>query len=167
MKSTYVGKADIKRKWFLVDAKGIILGRLATRVATILMGKHKPTFAPFYDMGDFVIVINAGQVSLSGEKASVKKYARYSGYPGGHKEIKYLDLLKKRPEDIIKNAVRSMLPKRALGRHMLKKLKVYGGDKHPHKAQNPQILDLQYIRSGRICLMRSGQQEDVKPQRQG
>ncbi len=165
--STYLTEKKIPRKWFLIDAKGVILGRLATRVATLLMGKHKSIYTPFYDAGDFVIVINAEQVKLTGNKSKAKFYERYSGYPGGYKEAKHEEVSKTRPEDVIMKAVRSMLPKRALGRHMLKKLKVFKGDKHPHKAQNPQALDLNFVRKGRIWLTISGPQEGAKARQQG
>jgi large subunit ribosomal protein L13 len=162
--STYLTESKIPRKWFLVDAKGAALGRLATRVATILMGKHKPIYTPFYDAGDFVVVINASHVKLSGNKTKDKFYKSYSGYPGGYRETKYEDMLKTKPEEVIMRAVRHMLPKRALGRHMLKKLKVYRDDKHPHKAQKPEVLDPAFIRKGRVWLTISGQQEGVKQQ---
>lgn len=128
------------RKWYVVDAQDYILGRLATQIATILRGKHKPTYAPHYDVGDFVVVINAEKVRLTGRKPEQKTYFQHSGYPGGEKHVPYRRMLEKHPERIIEHAVRLMLPKNALGRKMLKKLKVYGGPEHPHQAQNPQPL---------------------------
>lgn len=167
MTTTYKTHTKIKKDWYLVDAKNVVLGRLATRVATILMGKHKPIYTPAYDTGDFVIVINSELVKLSGQKTSTKGYYRYSGYPGGYKEVRFTEMIKSRPDRVIREAVRKMLPKRAQGRHMLRKLKVYRGDKHPHQAQTPQKLDLNNFRKGRIWLTISGQQEDASQRAQG
>ena len=138
MKSTYSAKKDeIKRKWYIIDAKGEVLGKVAVKAATILRGKHKPIYTPHVDTGDQVIVINASQVVLTGKKLEQKYYRRHSGYPGGLKSIRYDRLLKEKPEKVIKLAVRGMLPKTKLGRAMLKKLRVYKGSEHSHEAQNP------------------------------
>lgn len=132
----------IERKWYVVDAEGQVLGRLASRVAHILRGKHKPIFTPHLDVGDHVIIINAEKVRVTGKKADMKRYYRYTGYPGGLHTVAYSTLLEKRPERIIQNAVRGMLPHNRLGRKMIKKLKIYAGVEHPHRAQAPQILEL-------------------------
>jgi large subunit ribosomal protein L13 len=135
---TFVTKPDdIERQWFVVDAAGQSLGRLATRIASILRGKHKPIFTPSMDTGDFVIVVNAAQVTVTGNKLTEKFYYRYSGYPGGLTAISLRDQLVKHPDRVIEHAVWGMLPHNRLGRAMLKKLKVYGGPEHPHQAQNP------------------------------
>lgn len=131
---------EAQRQWYVIDAAERPLGRIATRVAMVLRGKHKPTFTPHVDMGDFVIVINASQVSLTGRKLDQKKYYRHSQWPGGLKETTARDLLKKKPEQVIQKAVRGMLPKGRLGRQMLRKLKVYAGAEHPHQAQQPQAM---------------------------
>ena len=136
---TYVTKrADIKRNWLVVDAEGQSLGRLASRIAAVLRGKHKPIFTPGLDTGDFVIVLNAGKITVTGNKLSEKQYYRYSGYPGGLTTISLRDQLAQHPERVIQGAVWGMLPHNKLGRAMLKKLKVYAGAEHPHQAQNPQ-----------------------------
>jgi large subunit ribosomal protein L13 len=138
---TYTAKTkEIEEKWCVVDASGHVLGRLASFVAHRLRGKHKPIYTPHVDTGDHVIVINAEKVALTGDKWDDKVYYRHSGYMGGLKAITAKDLLKKRPEDLIKNAVRGMLPKNSLGRKILKKLKVYAGPEHPHEAQQPESL---------------------------
>jgi large subunit ribosomal protein L13 len=143
MKKTYVAKKeDIKRKWYIVDAKDKILGRLAVKVAVVLRGKHKPVFTPFMDTGDGVIVINASKIKVTGRKLTQKVYRRYSGYPGGLKEVTLENMLSKRPSTVIKLAVMRMLPQGPLGRDILKKLKIYADDVHPHKAQNPSILEI-------------------------
>ena len=142
---TYVAKpaeAQSTRKWWVIDAKGQSLGRLASRVATVLRGKHKPTFTPHVDTGDFVIVINASQVKLTGAKTDDKKYYRHSGYPGGISEETFRHLVARRPEMPIELAVKGMLPKNVLGRQMLEKLKVYGEAVHPHQAQKPEPMPL-------------------------
>lgn len=140
---TYSAKAqDVERKWYVVDAQGKTLGRLATQIATILRGKHKPIYTPHVDCGDFVIVINAEKVRTTGRKLDQKKYYRHSGYPGGLREITLRDQLKRFPERVIEAAVKGMLPKSKLGRAMYKKLKVYAGPNHPHAAQNPEPLEL-------------------------
>ncbi|MBA7616573.1 50S ribosomal protein L13 [subsurface metagenome] len=139
---TYIPKlAEIERKWHLVDAEGKILGRLASRIAQILSGKDKPIYTPHLDVGDFVVVINAEKVKVTGGKEEKKIYYRHTGYPGGLKERTYEELLSKRPEDIIRKAVRGMISKNKLGRQMFKKLKVYTGSEHPHQAQRPEKLD--------------------------
>lgn len=134
-------KEDIKRKTYLVDAKDKILGRLATKIAVILRGKDKPIFTPHMDVGDCVVVINASQIRVSGRKLKEKLYSSYSGYPGGLKQTPLEEMLKKRPDGVIRLAVKRMLPKSPLGRKMLKKLNVYAGAEHPHKAQKPQNLE--------------------------
>jgi large subunit ribosomal protein L13 len=140
-KYTYSAKQnDIEKKWLLVDAEGMVLGRLASEIAARLRGKHNPMFTPHVDCGDFVVVINADKIVLTGRKLQKKMYYRYSGYIGGLKEINAENLLKKRPEDLIRFAVKGMLPKNSLGSGMFKKLKVYAGSTHPHEAQQPQIL---------------------------
>lgn len=143
MNRTYVAKKeDIKRQWYLVDAKDKILGRLATKIAVVLRGKHKPLFTAHLDTGDGVIVINASKVKVTGKKLKHKIYRRYSGYPAGLREIPLEILLAKKPTTVIKLAVKRMLPSGPLGRNMLKKLKVYADDKHPHKAQSPLVWEV-------------------------
>ena len=132
--------ADVDRRWYRVDASDQILGRLAVRIATVLMGKHKPTYTPHVDTGDFVVVTNASKIRLSGNKAATMVYPRYSYYPGGYKEIPFEKVMQKHPDRIITESVRRMLPKNALGRHMLMKLKVYATEEHPHQAQNPEAF---------------------------
>ena len=140
---TYVTKPDeVQREWFVVDASGKTLGRLATEVARILRGKHKPTYSPMIDAGDYVIVVNAEKVRVTGRKLTQKFYYRHSGYPGGFKQISLGDMLARHPTRVIEYAVWGMLPKNALGRRMFKKLKVYAGPDHPHQAQNPKPLEL-------------------------
>jgi large subunit ribosomal protein L13 len=143
-KNTYSARPkDIERKWYLVDAEGQVLGRLATQVATVLRGKHKAIYTPSMDTGDHVIVINASRVAVTGDKANQKVYYHHSGYPGGLKETPYEVMLERRPEQIIIHAVRGMLPKNRLGRAMLGKLHVYAGGEHPHEAQKPEPLKLE------------------------
>ena len=138
---TYSAKPrEIGRKWFVIDATDQVLGRLSTRIATILRGKHKPPFTPHLDVGDFVIVVNAEKVKLTGQKLDKKLYRRHSEYPGGLKEIPYRRLLATHPERAIERAVWGMLPKGTLGRQLRRKLKVYGGPDHPHSSQNPEPL---------------------------
>ncbi len=145
MDKTYVTKAsDIDREWLVVDATGEILGRLATRIAAMLSGKHKPYFAPNLDTGDFVIVVNGGKISVTGNRLDDKLYRRHTGYPGGLKEITLRRMMEKHPERVIRFAVKGMLPKNKLGRQMLKKLKVYAGAEHPHTAQRPRVLENGY-----------------------
>lgn len=142
MKTYSVKQAEITRKWYLVDADGVALGRLAAELAKILRGKNKPIYTPNLDVGDHAIVINADKVMLTGNKLQKKVHFRHSGYPGGLKEIPYEVLMRDRPEMVVEKAVRGMLPKNRLGRSMLKKLHVYVGPEHPHKAQNPEKLSL-------------------------
>jgi large subunit ribosomal protein L13 len=133
---TYSTKAgDVERKWHVIDASGQTLGRLATQVAVLLMGKHKPHYVPYIDTGDFVIVLNASKIKVTGNKAKQKMYYRHSGYPGGLKEVNFEKMLDTHPVRIIEHAVKGMLPSNRLGRAMYKKLKVYEGDSHPHEAQ--------------------------------
>ena len=136
-------KNEIERQWWLVDADGMRLGRLATEVARILRGKHKPIYTPHLDTGDHVVVVNASKVALSGNKAEQKTYFRHSGYMGGEKHIPFKRMLEKHPERIIELAVKGMLPKNSLGRHMRQKLKVYAGAEHPHEGQKPQPLTIE------------------------
>ncbi len=139
--STYFPKAgEIARKWYVVDAEGQTLGRLATRVASILTGKNTPRYTPFLDTGDHVIVVNAGKVRLTGMKAEKKVYRHYTGYPGGLREEDFRKRFARRPESVVQDAIEGMLPKSKLGRAMARKLKVYRGDKHPHQAQKPERL---------------------------
>ncbi len=142
MKSFVAKPADIERKWYVIDADGQTLGRLATQVAMILRGKHKPTFTPHVDCGDNVIVINAGKVVLTGKKLEQKKYYRYSGYVGGLKETTARDMLGKKPETMVYEAVKGMMPKNTLGREMLTKLRVYKDAEHAHAAQKPEVYTL-------------------------
>jgi large subunit ribosomal protein L13 len=141
--STYFPKAgEIARKWYVVDASGLALGRVASQVARILMGKENPKYTPFIDTGDHVVVINAEKVKLTGMKADQKVYQRYTGYPGGLRTEEYRKRMVRKPELVIEDAVRRMLPKNKLGVHMFTKLKVYKGDKHPHQAQKPEVKEL-------------------------
>jgi len=137
MKTYTARTGEVPRQWYVVDAQGKVLGRLASRIAMVLRGKTKPTFTPHIDTGDFVVVVNAEQVQLTGRKLDNKFYYRHSGYPGGLKEISARHLLQKKPEEVLRHAVRGMLPKNSLGRHLLTKLKVYAGGEHPHQAQQP------------------------------
>lgn len=140
MKTQFAKKSDIDRKWYVVDAKDAVLGKLATKVAVYLRGKNKPVFTPNADTGDFIIVINAEKIRLTGNKITDKVYYHHSGYIGGIKAQTAKELLEKKPEQIIEKAVWGMLPKNKLGRMMIKKLKVYRGNEHPHQAQTPEIL---------------------------
>jgi len=141
MNRTYSAKEkEIEKKWFVIDAEDQVLGRLASEVARRLRGKHKPVFTPHADTGDYIIVINADKVKMTGDKLDSKKYYRYSGYLGGLKEISARKQMDKKPEEIIKHAVRGMLPKNSLGKRQGKKLKVYAGPEHPHSAQEPELL---------------------------
>ncbi|MCK9792570.1 50S ribosomal protein L13 [Isoptericola sp. 4D.3] len=143
---TYTPKpGDVQRDWYVVDATDVVLGRLASQVATLLRGKHKPTFAPHVDGGDFVIVINADKVALSGNKRETKLAYRHSGYPGGLRSVAYGELLEKNPERAVEKAVRGMLPKTTLGRDQLGKLKVYRGAEHPHAAQQPKPFEITQV----------------------
>lgn len=143
---TYVAKpADIEREWFVVDATNLTLGRLATQIASVLRGKHKPQYTPYEDVGDFIIVINAEKVQVTGNKLDQKMYYRHTGYPGGIKSISLRKQLQKHPERVIEHAVKGMLPRGPLGRRQFKKLKVYAGSAHPHEAQLPKPLALQGV----------------------
>ena len=143
MKTYTAKKEDIERQWFVIDAKDQTLGRMASQIATILRGKHKPIFTPHMDTGDFVIVINAEKIHVTGNRLDQKLYYRHSGYPGGLRSKSLRQMLRDKPEDVIYEAVRRMLPKNNLGRQMLKKLKVYAGPEHPHAAQQPVKLELE------------------------
>ena len=142
MKSFVAKKEDLVRKWYVADADGQILGRMAVKIAMVLMGKDKPIYTPHVDTGDHVVVINAEKIKVSGKKAEKKEYDYYTGYPSGHKYVSFADMMEKHPEKVIHMAVRRMLPKNKLGRAMLKKLKVYVGTEHPHEAQQPEKLEL-------------------------
>jgi large subunit ribosomal protein L13 len=143
---TYTPKpADIERRWHIIDANDVVLGRLATQAATLLRGKHKPIFAPHIDTGDFVIIINAGKVALTGSKRDQKMAYRHSGYPGGLRAVGYTELLEKNPRRAVEQAVRGMLPKNSLGRQTLSKLKVYAGPEHPHEAQKPVPFEITQV----------------------
>lgn len=142
MKTISVREQDVKRDWYVIDAQGQTLGRLATRTATILRGKHKPDFTPHVDCGDYVIIVNADKVHVTGQKMTQKRYYRHSGYLGGLKEVSLRDQLQTFPNRVLEAAVRGMLPKNRLGRRLFKKLKVYAGPDHPHQAQQPKSLDL-------------------------
>lgn len=143
MRTTYTVKAgEIERKWYVVDANGQTLGRISSEVAKILEGKHKPIYTPHLDTGDYVIVINADKIKVTGKKLDQKLYRRHSNYPGGLKEITLKEMLNKKPEFVITHAVKGMLPKKALGAQMLKKLRVYKGEEHGHEAQMPEKLEI-------------------------
>ncbi len=142
MKTYSAKKNQVERKWLLIDLKGKVLGRVATQIANILRGKHKPTFTPHVDAGDFVVAINAAQIKLTGKKLTDKKYNFHSGYIGGLKTVAAGELLQRHPEEVITLAVKGMLPKNFLSHDLMKKLKVYPGELHPHAAQNPEILEL-------------------------
>jgi len=142
MKTKSIKQSEINKKWWLVDAQGQTLGRFSSKIAQILRGKHKVDFTPHMDMGDFVIVINAEKVKLSGSKENDKVYFRHTGYPGGVKETKYSEMIQKFPERIVENAVKGMLPHNRLGRKILLNLKVYKGKEHPHLAQQPKPLKI-------------------------
>ena len=143
---TYIPKpADVERRWHVIDANGVVLGRLASQAAQLLRGKHKPYYAPHLDTGDFVIVINAEKVALTGNKRQTKIAYRHSGFPGGLKKVGYEELLTKHPERAIEKAVKGMLPHNRLGSRLIKKLKVYAGPEHPHKAQVPQPFEIKQI----------------------
>ena len=140
-RQTYLAKNDeVAQQWWVVDATDQVLGRLSTRLATILMGKHKPQYTPHQDVGDFIVVTHADKIKLTGNKADQKLFKHYSGYPSGQKTRSYRWMLEHRPEELLRNSVRRMLPKNRLARQMLKKLKIYRGDAHPHQAQQPKPL---------------------------
>jgi large subunit ribosomal protein L13 len=144
MKTVTPKPGDIKRAWYVVDAEGLPLGRMSSQIAAILRGKNKPYYVPNIDTGDYVVVINAEKVKITGSKMLSKIYEEYSGYPGGLKQIPIATVLAKHPERIVEHAVKGMLPKNTLGKDMLKKLKVYAGSEHPHEAQKPETLKLKY-----------------------
>jgi len=138
----FIRTEDADRKWYLVDAKDQVLGRLATEVARVIRGKHKAVFTPNMDTGDFVVVINADKIKVTGKRESMKTYVRHSGYPGGQRVTSFQEMMQKKPEFVVENAVKGMLPKNRLGRKLIRKLKVYAGDQHPHLAQKPETLSL-------------------------
>jgi len=142
MKSFMAKTNQVEQKWLLVDADGAVLGRMAAKIAPILMGKTKATYTPHVDTGDYVIVVNAEKVRVTGKKAEAKEYDYYTHHPGGHKFVSFADMMAKRPEKVVELAVRRMLPKNRLGRKMLKKLKVYRGPEHEHQAQRPEKVEL-------------------------
>jgi len=142
MKSFMAKKEQVEPRWLLIDADSAILGRLASKVAVILMGKNKPTYTPHVDTGDYVVVVNAEKIRLTGKKADVKQYDYYTHFPGGHKFISFGEMMAKKPEKVFELAVRRMLPKTVLGRKMLKKLKVYRGPEHDHAAQKPEKIEM-------------------------
>ncbi|WP_108830602.1 50S ribosomal protein L13 [Aedoeadaptatus coli] len=142
MKTTMAKANEVDRKWYVIDAEDKVLGRLATEVATLLRGKHKPIYTPHVDTGDFVIVINADKVKLTGTKWDNKIHASHTGYPGGRREVVYKEIREKHPERVIEYAVKGMLPKSRLGRSMFGKLKVYAGPNHPHEAQKPEVYEV-------------------------
>jgi large subunit ribosomal protein L13 len=142
MKTFVAKKEEVARDWYLVDAENLVLGRMATAIANVLRGKNKPTYTPSVDTGDFVIVVNAEKIALTGNKLADKTYYSHSGYPGGIKSITAGKLIEKKPEDLIRIAVKGMLPKNKIARHMLSKLKIYSGSEHPHKAQLPKALTI-------------------------
>ncbi|SFP78542.1 MULTISPECIES: 50S ribosomal protein L13 [Actinomadura] len=143
---TYTPKpADVQRQWYVIDATDVVLGRLASHVAQLLRGKHKPIYAPHLDTGDFVVIVNAEKVALSGNKLEQKKAYRHSGYPGGLRSVNYADLLAKHPERAVEKAIKGMLPKNSLGRKMFGKVKVYAGPDHPHQAQKPVPFEITQI----------------------
>jgi large subunit ribosomal protein L13 len=142
MKSYMARPLEVERKWYVVDAEGRTLGRLATEIARILRGKNKPQYTPHVDTGDFVVVVNAEKVVVTGRKAEQKVYRRHSGYPGGLKTTTYEQMMERRPTEILRKAVKGMMPKNRLARQQLRKLKIYAGPEHPHAAQNPQELEV-------------------------
>jgi large subunit ribosomal protein L13 len=143
---TYTPKpGEVERRWHVIDASDVVLGRLASQAAILLRGKHKPTFAPHVDTGDFVVIVNADKVALTGAKREQKRAYRHSGYPGGLRAVSYVELLDKHPERAVEKAVRGMLPKNTLGRAQLRKLKVYAGPEHPHAAQRPQPYQISQV----------------------
>ena len=142
MKTFMAKENEVEQKWLLVDADGAILGRMAAKIAPLLMGKNKPEYTPHVDVGDYVIVVNAEKVRVTGKKADQKQYDYYTRHPGGHKYVSFADMMAKKPEKVVELAVRRMLPKNRLGRKMLKKLKVYRGSEHEHQAQQPEQIEL-------------------------
>jgi large subunit ribosomal protein L13 len=142
MKTLIVNEAELDKKWYLVDAENKVLGRIASEIASRLRGKHRPVFTPHADTGDYIVVINAEKVSITGSKATDKVYYRHTGHVGGLKEITAAKLLAKKPEEVLRLAVKGMLPKNSLGRRQLRKLKIYAGTEHPHQAQKPERLEI-------------------------
>jgi len=142
MKTYFIKAKDINKKWYVVDAEGKTLGRLTSRIAAIIRGKHKPDFTPYMDMGDNVIVVNADKIQVTGRKADQKTYYRHTNYPGGIKSTAFSDMIRAKPENIINIAVKGMLPHNRLGKKMIKHLKVYKGSEHPHQAQQPEVLEI-------------------------
>ena len=142
MKSYMARPLEVERRWYVVDAEGQTLGRLATEIANVLRGKNKPQYTPHVDTGDFVVVVNAEKVVVTGRKAEQKVYRRHSGYPGGLKETSYEQMMERRPTEILRRAVKGMMPKNRLARQQLRKLKIYAGPEHPHAAQNPQPYEV-------------------------
>jgi len=138
----FIRTEDADRKWYIVDAKDQVLGRMATEIAKIIRGKNKAIFTPNMDTGDFVVVVNADKVRVTGKRENLKQYIRHSGYPGGQKVTSFKEMMKKKPEFVVESAVKGMLPKNRLGRKLIRKLKVYSGEDHPHKAQKPEVLSL-------------------------
>lgn len=143
VKTYYAKPNEVEREWFVIDATDQVLGRVAAKAAQILKGKHKPQYTPHVDTGDFVIIVNADKIRVTGTKAQNKVYSRHSGFPGGLKQETFTEAMQKHPERVIEHAVKGMLPKNTLGRQMAKKLKVYVGPEHPHQAQNPRKIDLE------------------------
>jgi len=143
MKSYMARPLEVERKWYVVDAEGQTLGRLATEIAKVLRGKHKPQSTPHVDTGDFVVVVNAEKVAVTGKKAEQKVYRRHSGYPGGMKETSYARMMERKPTEVLRKAVHGMMPRTRLGRQQLRKLKIYAGPEHPHEAQNPQPYEVE------------------------
>jgi large subunit ribosomal protein L13 len=135
---------EVTRQWWVIDASGKTVGRLASQVAVLLRGKHKPSFTPHVDCGDFVIITNAGKIQLKGKRIEQKEYFHYTGYPGGVRFEKFKDVMKNKPEFVLEHAIRGMIPKNKLGRKIIKKLKLYSGSEHPHSAQKPQEFELKY-----------------------
>ena len=145
MRTTFIAKtAEIERKWYVVDAEGQTLGRLASQIAAVLKGKNKPIYTPHLDTGDYVIVVNADKIAVTGKKMDQKLYRKHSEYTGGFKETTLKEMMNKKPEEVIKHAVKGMLPKNTLGKNMLKKLHVYAGPEHNHEAQKPEALEIKY-----------------------
>ena len=145
MRTTYMpSAANIERKWYVVDASGLTLGRLSSEVAKILRGKNKPIYTPFMDTGDYVIIINADKIAVTGKKMDQKVYRHHTGYIGGLKEVTLKKMLETKPTEVVRHAVKGMLPKNALGRKMMKKLRVYAGSEHGHEAQKPEVLEIKY-----------------------
>ena len=142
MRTLYVKETEIERKWHLIDADGVTLGRLATKVATLLRGKHKPSFTPHQELGDYVVIVNAERVNVTGRKRQQKMYYKHSGYPGALRTESFATMIKRKPEHVVEHAIRGMLPKNRLGRKLFKNVKVYAGPSHPHQAQQPEKLEI-------------------------